>query len=193
MPKPKQFDIEETLDKAIDIFWSKGYRGTSIRDLVEGLGINRASIYDTYGNKNALFLSALDRYHEKYINAFRDELLKYNNVQEGIKRTFTKIIDKGLVNEIPRGCMVVNTASELCSTEINKNFFVEKNATKFEKIMYDYLLNGQKNGQINSSTDIESLANTLYTFYSGLQTKTKHRQNIESLKKEITAITALIC
>ena len=64
MARKKNFDEVEVLDKAVNLFWEKGYNATSIQDLVEGLGINRASIYDTWGDKHQLYLSALKRYRQ---------------------------------------------------------------------------------------------------------------------------------
>ncbi|MFV2061350.1 MAG: TetR/AcrR family transcriptional regulator, partial [Gammaproteobacteria bacterium] len=58
----KQFDQEETLSIALQVFWNKGYEATSMQDLVSSMGINRASMYQTYGNKYALFMSSLDMY-----------------------------------------------------------------------------------------------------------------------------------
>ncbi|MEO8631551.1 MAG: helix-turn-helix domain-containing protein, partial [Betaproteobacteria bacterium] len=62
MVKGKQFDKHEALDEAMHVFWEKGYHATSIQDLVDRLGVNRQSLYDTYGDKDRLFLAALTRY-----------------------------------------------------------------------------------------------------------------------------------
>jgi len=62
MPWTKNFDVDRTLDKAMRLFWAHGYEATSMQDLVDGMGINRGSIYSTYGDKRQLFLAALNRY-----------------------------------------------------------------------------------------------------------------------------------
>src|SRR5579862_8099263 len=64
MARTKDFDEDEVLLKAVNLFWLKGYNGTSMQDLVDGLGISRSSLYDTYGDKHSLFLKALDNYRE---------------------------------------------------------------------------------------------------------------------------------
>ena len=64
MARPKQFDRDEALERAMAVFWRRGYEGTSVRDLVEHMGINRGSLYDTFGDKRTLFLAAVDRYLE---------------------------------------------------------------------------------------------------------------------------------
>jgi TetR/AcrR family transcriptional repressor of nem operon len=62
MARTKDFDENEVLKKAVDIFWLKGYSATSMQDLVDGLGISRSSLYDTYGDKHTLFMKALESY-----------------------------------------------------------------------------------------------------------------------------------
>ena len=64
MPWEKNFDIDLALDKAMGIFWSRGYEATSMQDLVECMGINRGSLYDTFASKRHLFIAALHRYDE---------------------------------------------------------------------------------------------------------------------------------
>ena len=65
MPRQKEFEREEVLEKALEVFWCNGYNGTSFADLTEGMCINRQSIYDTYGDKHTLFLEVLNHYSEK--------------------------------------------------------------------------------------------------------------------------------
>lgn len=62
MARPKEFDVDQVLDRATELFWTKGYEETSMRELEEGLGVGRQSLYSTFGDKHELFLAALDRY-----------------------------------------------------------------------------------------------------------------------------------
>lgn len=68
MARSKEFEVNEVLDKAIQLFWTQGYEKTSMQDLVEFMGIHRRSIYDTFGDKHALFMKALERYETKQTN-----------------------------------------------------------------------------------------------------------------------------
>ncbi|MBK6426479.1 MAG: helix-turn-helix transcriptional regulator [Blastocatellia bacterium] len=61
MGRPKSFELDDVLDRAIEAFWCKGYEATSIQDLVDEMGINRGSLYATFGDKHALFLAAIER------------------------------------------------------------------------------------------------------------------------------------
>src|SRR6266404_2363210 len=72
--RPRAFDIEKTLERALQVFWEKGYEGSSLSDLTEAMGINRPSLYAAFGNKEALFRKALDRYVEKTRAFVRDAI-----------------------------------------------------------------------------------------------------------------------
>ena len=65
MARPKEFNREEVLDRAIATFWCRGYEATSVQDLLDEMGINRGSLYDTFGDKHTLFLAAIDRYYDR--------------------------------------------------------------------------------------------------------------------------------
>src|SRR3989337_2583926 len=88
MPWDKNFDVRETLEKAMQTFWARGYEATSMQDLVDCTGINRGSLYATYGDKRALFVAALHR----YIEWMRDELLAdiaaRHGPREAIRQSF---------------------------------------------------------------------------------------------------------
>lgn len=67
MGRPRAFDVTEALDAALCVFWRKGYEGTSYTDLTQAIGMERPALYSAFGNKEALFLKALDRYYERYL------------------------------------------------------------------------------------------------------------------------------
>src|ERR1700722_8214731 len=74
MGRPREFDVDEALDQAMEVFWRKGFEGTSIPDLTEAMGINRPSLYAAFGNKESLFGKVLDRYSEKSGTFMREAL-----------------------------------------------------------------------------------------------------------------------
>lgn len=70
MGRPREFDVDEALDAALTVFWRKGYEGASYADLTAATGVERPALYSAFGNKEALFLKALDRYYSQYLNFF---------------------------------------------------------------------------------------------------------------------------
>lgn len=76
MGRQREFDVDEALEAALRVFWRKGYEGTSYSDLTEATGVQRPGLYSAFGNKEALFRQALDRYYEHYLHFFREALKK---------------------------------------------------------------------------------------------------------------------
>jgi AcrR family transcriptional regulator len=105
----KQFDPNEVLDRAMALFWRRGYEATSIEDLVEATGINRGSIYATFGDKKRLFLAVLDRYAEKVAKPLIAELSDADP-RRAIERMFDSIIRRTGDPSLPRGCLNTNTS-----------------------------------------------------------------------------------
>ena len=88
MARSKQFNTEEVLEKAIRLFWKQGFHATSMEDLVSMLGINRASMYNTFGSKQALFEQAVEMYKNREINRIADFLYYQLNVRQGLALLF---------------------------------------------------------------------------------------------------------
>jgi AcrR family transcriptional regulator len=109
MGRPREFDLDEALDRALEVFWRKGYEGTSIPDLTEAMGINRPSLYAAFGNKESLFGKVLDRYAEK----------SGSHVREALNEPTAKGVVEKLLNGTvtllsnprqPKGCLLVQGA-----------------------------------------------------------------------------------
>ena len=111
MPRVKQFREEEVLEKAMELFWKKGFHATSMQDLVSHLGINRASIYDTFGGKQALFDKAFQAYREKSFQTTVDFFNEFDSVKEAFYSYMEKSIMRTLNDPDKKGCFLVNTAT----------------------------------------------------------------------------------
>ena len=112
MVRTKQFDRHVVLDEAMEVFWERGYHATSISDLVERLGVNRQSLYDTYGGKDELFLAALERYREIQTVPVRRLLERDGPVLEILREFFDNAVN-AVLGDGCKGCFMVNTATEL--------------------------------------------------------------------------------
>jgi AcrR family transcriptional regulator len=107
--RPREFDIDKALDRALRVFWRKGYEGTSLPDLTRAMGINRPSLYAAFGNKEALFRKALDRYAEGPA-AYVREALKEPTARAVAERLLDGTIDLVTDRRNPRGCLMVHGA-----------------------------------------------------------------------------------
>ena len=115
--RPRSFDRDQALDAAVLVFWDKGYDGSSIEDLTHAMGINRPSLYATFGNKRDLFMQAIDRYAATHGNrtfsAFR---LEPDN-RKAIERFFDASIECALAEGTPRGCLINTVATEAAEND----------------------------------------------------------------------------
>jgi AcrR family transcriptional regulator len=115
MGRTRAFDTDVAVDQALEVFWRKGYEGTSLSDLTEALGINRPSLYAAFGNKEGLFQRALDRYLEGPGAAVR-EALDAPSARAVVERLLQVYADAPRNPERPRGCLLVQGALA-CSEE----------------------------------------------------------------------------
>src|SRR5207237_7603402 len=113
MARQKEFNRDEVLHKAMEVFWTRGYEGSSIQDLVKHMEINRQSIYDTFGDKHSLFLQALDRYREIQSRKVFEVLERPGSMKKNLRRLFEETVARALSAEGRRGCFVGNSMSEL--------------------------------------------------------------------------------
>lgn len=107
--RPRTFDIDEALNRALYVFWRKGYEGTSLTDLTEAMGINRPSLYAAFGNKEALFRKAFDRYVEEK-GAYIRNALAAPTAREVVERLLLDGADMLTEPNSPAGCLAVQGA-----------------------------------------------------------------------------------
>jgi AcrR family transcriptional regulator len=107
--RPRSFDIDKALDRALEVFWHKGYEGATLPDLTRAMGINRPSLYAAFGNKEALFKKAIDRYAEGPGCHVR-EALTQPTARLVIERLLHGTVDLVTNRRNPRGCIMVQGA-----------------------------------------------------------------------------------
>src|SRR6202140_522619 len=107
--RPRAFDIDRALDQALRVFWEKGYEGSSLSDLTKAIGINRPSLYAAFGNKEALFRKALDRYLDGPA-AYVQEALKEPSARAVVERLLRGAADLNTAQHNPGGCLTVQGA-----------------------------------------------------------------------------------
>ncbi len=190
MARPKKFDEKETLNKAMNLFWEKGYNGTSMQDLIDKLGINRASLYDTYGSKYSIFEQALKSYKQQNLKRIADLLYYHTHVREGFYVMFELLVDQALSADVSRGCLVTNTITELVGQDQNISKIVFEDKSAFEEMYYNYLKYGVDNSQISPYKDLRAIASYIYALQNGLNVASKVQQDKGELLK--IASTGLI-
>ncbi|MBP2629027.1 MAG: transcriptional regulator, TetR family [Firmicutes bacterium] len=164
MARPKEFDRDTALRNAMYLFWYKGYEGTSISDLTEVMEISRSSMYETFGDKQALFIEALTHYLQ--LNGQkRDTVLKNAiSVKQGLQDFFNGVISFVLNADHPNGCFFTNTATSLGTLHENVHTIIKLAAEQRENSFYAFFERGQSSGEIKSDKNIRALAR----FFEGL-------------------------
>lgn len=181
MARHKEFDRDEALQKAMELFWARGYEATSIRDLVEHTGVNRQSLYDTFGDKHALYLAALDRYREIESGKMFELLARHGSIKKALHGLFDSVIEQAMERKERRGCFMGNAMSEMagrCAKTADKAC---GNLMAAEDALYRALLRGKKTGEIKSERDLRAVARFLYSSLQGLQVMAKATPNRKRL------------
>ena len=111
MARPREFDVDEALDRATALFWTRGYEATSVQDLVDALGVNRASLYGTFGDKAQLFAAVLERYGRQVNEVIADALAPPASGAEAIGAWFRALIEMATQPRGPRGCLFIGAVS----------------------------------------------------------------------------------
>ena len=159
MPRSKQFEPEQALSSAMSAFWRHGYDATSMEDLMDCMGIGRASIYNAFGNKRTLFLSALEHYVSNG-GALQGVRLP-DSPKLAIVTAFRTIVERAVTGESCDGCLVVNTALELAPhddeiAQIVNGIFVQQ-----EALFRTYLEQAMACGEVPQTLDPSRTAQTL--------------------------------
>jgi TetR/AcrR family transcriptional repressor of nem operon len=173
MARTKDFDENEVLNKAIDIFWHKGYNGTSMQDLVDGLGISRSSLYDTYGDKHTLFIKALEAYQSAGSAKLCDIANSAGPAKETIKKLLEYIIGELLCDQKQKGCFMVNAEVEVAPHDTEVGKLVCQNDQQVEDVFYRVIKKGQENGAITTRQDARALARFTFNTIKGIRVTAK--------------------
>lgn len=192
MPRVKLFDEKEVLTKAMNLFWKQGYSATSIQDLVKHLGINRASLYDTYGGKEQLFYSAFQQYRHINTENAAKFLETQKDTKTGLKKLFAQAIEESLTDEENKGCFVVNTTTELIPGDSKMLGILEENKETFKSLFYNYLKKGESEGLIKKGKDLMAIATLLFTLYNGLKVVSKVKSTKSELTKSVNLVLTLL-
>jgi len=168
MARQKEFDRDEVLHKAMEAFWARGYEGTSIQDLVKHMGINRQSIYDTFGDKHTLFLQALDRYREIQSRRLFEVLERPGSMKNNLRRLFEDAVARALSEEGRWGCFVGNSISELAGRCKETATRTCNSVAVAEKMFQRALEQGKQQGDFTGVSDSRAVARFLYSSLQGV-------------------------
>jgi TetR/AcrR family transcriptional regulator, transcriptional repressor for nem operon len=173
MARTKDFDEADVLAKAIRLFWQKGYNGTSMQDLVDGLGISRSSLYDTFGDKRKLYLKALETYKQAEA-ANRTKVFDPSlPAKTAIRQLLDHIIIELVKDKQHKGCFLINSAVETAPNDKQVNHILCQNDQEIETALYEVIQRGQHGGEITSRRDAKALARFIFNNIIGIRVSGK--------------------
>ncbi len=191
MARTKEFNEGEVLEKAVNLFNCKGYNGTSARDLVDGLGISRSSLYDTYGDKRALFIKALYRYNEQTTNTTIKFIDSATDVVKTIKQLFQAVIEDAMLDR-HKGCFIVNSTIELSTEDKEVAAIIIENMKSVEDALFRVIKRAQESGQMSKENPPRCLARFCLSTISGLRVTAKSGAEKKALEDIVkVAVSAL--
>ncbi len=191
MGRPYEFDREETLSKAMDLFWEKGYKATSIDDLVDRMGIKRGSIYNTYGDKHSLFIAAVEYYAQEVTSKTIKVLESPGSPLENIKLFFETIVNTPSDRKT-RGCLISNTVVELAPHDEKVAETVRIILEKIQTAFLNCLNKAVELGELPKDTDTQALSHFLATNTHGLIVTGKSAVNNKQMKDVVNIILSTL-
>lgn len=192
MARPREFDQDEAVEKAMHAFWAHGYEATSLDDLCDAMGIGRSSLYHSFGSKRELLFAALDKYDEVNVKPYIQRALdRPGDVREAIGALFEIAIERIIDNGDRRGCFLGNCAAELATDDPEAAKRVAAGLARIETRIYRRLVAAQEDGEIAADKDVRALARFVTSSLQGLRIFGKAQANRAALKD--IAKTALAC
>lgn len=158
MPRNKEFDYDEKLKTARDLFWKKGYNATTMNDLVDTMQINRSSLYLAYGNKHDLFLKSLTNYIQKKDKQYSQAAKKSEEPLQAVKNVIYSVFESAVQDS---NCLFTNSVFELALTDKEVSDILRKQTLKAVELFENLLVQAKANGSLSSDKDPLALAHFL--------------------------------
>jgi TetR/AcrR family transcriptional regulator, transcriptional repressor for nem operon len=191
MARPRKFDPDQVLDRTMREFWGRGYRETSVDDLVEVTGVQPGSLYNAFpGGKRGLFLQALDRYSRLVVPEKLGALGEPGAGLGELRAYFDGLVDDLTTPEGRMGCLMVNSTMELAAQDSEVGEIVREHMRRLERNAEQALRNAQGRGEVSAQLDPSAKATQLMATGMGLMVVGKTNPGREVLETIIQAAFA---
>jgi TetR/AcrR family transcriptional repressor of nem operon len=164
----KQFDPEIALEKAMQLFWAKGYAATGLNELLETMEIGRKSLYDTFGNKRALYIKALHRYSQTVVGAIDQGLNNPDRPALENVRTVMRDIAARNAEPMSPGCLLGVSMAQFRTDDTEMAGVLRKHMQRVENAYYKAFAKAQAEGDLKPETNVRNLARLFMSAHQGL-------------------------
>lgn len=182
MGRPREFDAETALDRAMEVFWRHGYEGATIAQLTEAMGINPPSLYACFGNKEGLLKAALDRY-TKLRGVWMDEVVAAPTARDVAERMLMGIADKQTDPANPPGCLLVQGGVACGTGSENVPFELAARRAQNEDLLRDRFIRAKAEGDLKSTSDPAALARYVSAVSVGMGVMASSGADREALRQ----------
>jgi TetR/AcrR family transcriptional regulator, transcriptional repressor for nem operon len=190
MARPRSFDPDEALDAARDVFWQKGFQGTSLDDITAATGLAKPSLYAAFGDKNALFLKVLDRYHARIVANAERILNEGPSARDAIERWLKGFVPFCSGIKGSRGCLSVNTAADGASDQKEVRNSIARFNRKLEELLRNRLCADR--AQFSEAFDPDAAAHTIMAIYLGLMVMAKEAPDAAAVRATLNQAMKLL-
>jgi TetR/AcrR family transcriptional regulator, transcriptional repressor for nem operon len=191
MARPSEFDRDEVLHRAMEVFWCQGYEATGMPDLVEAMGIGRQSLYNTFESKRGLFLEALRVYQGERAKSLNKVLDSAPSPLAGIETLLTSIATSTGVARM-RGCLSVNTAAEIGVKDEEVAGILRQGAQRSKADIAAALAKAKQQQELPADLDEAAAADFVLTVMRGLRLSAKAGASVAETRNAVRmAMTAL--
>jgi TetR/AcrR family transcriptional regulator, transcriptional repressor for nem operon len=187
MARPRKFDADAAVEAAMETFWTKGYTATSTDDLINGTGMLRGSLYNAFGSKRGLFELAVRRYRDKGA-AGQNSIQADRPPLERIRGLMLSGVDRTVADR--RGCLAVNTVTELAAAEPELSALARQCFTQLEAALVEAIEDGRVQGEIRADRPARLLARQVMSAFHGLLVQAKAGYDPQSLHETVDAVVA---
>ncbi len=167
--RPREFDMNEVLDAMMNVFWEKGYEGTSLADILDATGLQKGSLYKAFENKQEMFQKALERYIANNHADKKEIIEKADSPLSGIEAMLKKVVAEACSKENDhRGCLAVRSMMDRTSHDEGVVDILDACVSSAEKGLTELIEAGQAIGEIRNDLSAKMLAEALYCLTSGM-------------------------
>ena len=167
--RPRTFDPEAAVERAMNVFWTRGYHATALPDLLRATKLSRGSLYAAFGDKHSLFLRALDRYIADAIARMDVEFAPHREPVDGLRAYFAGYVDRNSGANGRRGCLLVATAMELAGRDAEVDRRIGSFFKAMEGKLADALSRAKASGKLADGVEPSTAARIIVCFVEGMR------------------------
>lgn len=191
--RPREFDLDEVIRRAMNVFWDQGYHDASLPDLLAAMEISKGSFYKAFGDKKAVFLKALDLYSEDAVRNVRKALASNASPKLALRNAFLRYVDLSSGSKGVRGCFAVLAAAELLPSDPEVAHRIRQHFSRLERLFTETVLKGQKIGDFKNTVDAEVMARFIVAHVQGMRILGKIKASQRQMLDHANFVVDALC